>query len=95
MYFGFYTCITELIHVFQILLVYYRTYTCLTELILVLRNLYLYTGLILVLQILYLCYQTDSCISDKEVPVGTPEQIQRYIHIFILILYSVSYHMSL
>ena len=40
MYFGFYTCITELIHVFQILHVYYGTYTCLTELILVLRNLY-------------------------------------------------------
>ena len=66
----------------------YRTYSCLADLILVLP--------------------TDSCISDKEVPVGTieyftctkvpagtPEQIQRYIHNFILILYSVSYHMSL
>ena len=74
---------------------YFRSYMYITE-------------LILVLQILYLCYQIDSCISDKEVPVGTieyftctkvpvgtPEQIQRYIHIFILILYSVSYHMSL
>ena len=30
-------CITELIHVFQILHVYYETYTCLTELILVYR----------------------------------------------------------
>ena len=36
--------ITELIHVFQILYMYYRTYTCLTELILVLRNLYLSYG---------------------------------------------------
>ena len=57
MYFEFYTCITKLIHVFQILHVYYGTYTGLTELI-------FYTGLILVLQILYLCYRTDSCISD-------------------------------
>ena len=30
MYFGFYTCITKLIHVFQILHVYYETYTCLS-----------------------------------------------------------------
>ena len=51
-------CITELIHVFQILHVYYGTYTCLTELILVSHNLYLCTGLILILQILYLCEGT-------------------------------------
>ena len=38
MYFEFYTCITELIHVFQILYMSYRVYTCLTELILVLQN---------------------------------------------------------
>ena len=87
---------------------YYRTYTCISDLTCILLNLYLCTGLILVLQILYLCYRTDSCILDKEVPVGTieyfsctkvpvgtPEQIRRYSHIFILILYSVSYHMSL
>ena len=48
MYFGFYTCITELIHVFQILYMSYRVYTCVT-------------GLILVLQILYGAY---SCLSD-------------------------------
>ena len=57
MYFGFYTCTTELIHVFQILYMYYRgiylsygSYSGLTELILVLRNL-------------YLCYKIDSYIS--------------------------------
>ena len=44
MYFGFYTCITELIHVFKILHVYYGTYTCLTELILVFRILFFYKG---------------------------------------------------
>ena len=73
-----------------------------------LRSYMYITELILVLQILFWCYRTDYYISDKEVPVGTieyftctkvpvgtPEQIQRYIHIFILILYSVSYHMSL
>ena len=40
MYFGFYTGITELIHVFEILYMYYRSYTCHRELILILRNLY-------------------------------------------------------
>ena len=44
MYFGFYTCIIELIHVFQISYMYYRSYTCLTELILVLRSIYLSYG---------------------------------------------------
>ena len=76
MYFGFYTCITKLIHVFQILHVYYRTYTCLTELILVYRTL------ILVLQILYLFYRYEStlryhwtytCFTYTGVPVGTKE----------------------
>ena len=65
MYFGFYTCTTELIHVFQILYMYYRVYTCLTELILILRNLYWYFGsytcfteLILVFRILFFCEGT-------------------------------------
>ena len=44
MYFGFYTCLTELIHVFQILYMYFRSYTYLTEYILVLRNLFLSYG---------------------------------------------------
>ena len=33
--------------------------------------------------------------SETGVPVGTTEQIQRYIRIFTLILYSESYHMSI
>ena len=49
MYFGFYTCITELIHVFQILHVYYRTYISLTKLIVVYRTYSCLTYLILVL----------------------------------------------
>ena len=52
---------------------HFGAHTCLTELILVLRNLYLYTGLILILRILYWHYRTYYCISDKEVPVGTTE----------------------
>ena len=63
MYFGFYICITELIHVFQILYMSYRVYTCLTDLILVLL-----TDLILVLQNLLLSYGSYSC---AKVPVGT------------------------
>ena len=44
MYFGFYTCIIELIHVFQILHVYFGTYTGLTELILEFRITYWFFG---------------------------------------------------
>ena len=55
MYFGFYTCITELIHVFQILYMYFIIYTCLTDLILILQNL-------------LLSYGSYSC---AKVPVGT------------------------
>ena len=51
MYFGFYTCITEHIHVFQILYMSYRVSTCLTKLILVLRNL-------------YWSYRTYYCLTD-------------------------------
>ena len=50
MYFGFYTCITEHIHVFQILHVHYGTYIYLTELIVVYRTYSSVTDLILVLQ---------------------------------------------
>ena len=52
MYFGFYTCITELILVFQIIYMSYRAYTCLTD---------FYTcfaELIIVLRILFLCEGT-------------------------------------
>ena len=51
----------------------YGTYTGISEHILVLQNLYLYTGLILILQILYWYYRTYYCISDTEVPVGATE----------------------
>ena len=61
---GTYTCITELILIFQILYLYYRTYTCISDLILVLWSIYLSYGsytcvteLILVLRILYLFYE--------------------------------------
>ena len=55
MYFGFDTCITKLIHVFQILYMSYRAYTCLTDLKLVLQNL-------------LLSYGSYSC---AKVPLGT------------------------
>ena len=58
MYFGFYTCITELIHVFQILYMSYRVYTHLTDLILVLQNLDMY-------------FRFYTCLTDTGVPVGT------------------------
>ena len=51
MFYRSYTCITELILVFQILFLYFRSYTCITE-------------HILGLQILYLCYRAYSCILD-------------------------------
>ena len=67
MYFGFYTCITELIHVFQILHVYYRTYTCLTELILVHRT---YSCLlILVFQILFFCEGTRRYDKSEQIRI--------------------------
>ena len=65
MYFRSYTCITELIHVFQILYLSYRAYTCLTDLIFELQHLFLsyrsYTcviELILVFRILFFCEGT-------------------------------------
>ena len=73
-----YTRLTDLILVLHNLFLSYGSYTCFTE-------------YVLVFQILYLYYRTCTCISDKEVlvgtiehftctkvPVGTPEQIQRY-----------------
>ena len=64
MYFGFYTCITELIHVFQILHVYYGTYTGLTELILVFRILYGYYGIYICVQDLFLSYRSYSGVTE-------------------------------
>ena len=65
MYFRSYTCITELIHVFQILYLSYRAYTCLTDLIFVLQDIFLsynsYTcvkEMFLVFRILFFCEGT-------------------------------------
>ena len=76
MYFEFYTCIIELIHVFQILYMSYRVYTCLTDLILVLRNLLLsygsytcFTELIIVLRILYLCEGTHRYDESEQIRI--------------------------
>ena len=76
MYFGFYTCITELMHVFQILYMYFRSYSCLTEYLLVLRNLYwsyeTYTGLtelIIVLWILFLCEGTRRYDKSEQIRI--------------------------
>ena len=67
MYFGFYTCITKLIHVFQILHVYYGTYTGLTELIFVYRTYSCLTDLILELQNSFLYFGS---YSFAKVPIG-------------------------
>ena len=42
LYFGSYTCITELILVLRILYLHFGTYACISNLILVLHNLYLF-----------------------------------------------------
>ena len=55
MYFGFYTCITELIHVFQIFHVYYETYICVQDLFLSYRSYTCVITLILVFRILFFC----------------------------------------
>ena len=71
MHFGFYTYIIELIHVFQILHVYFRTYTGLTDLIRVLVNLYLFYRY----ESTRRYYRDFTC---TKAPAGTTEQIQRY-----------------
>ena len=65
MSYGSYTCIMELILVFQILYVYYGTYSCVSDLICVFQNIYLsyesytcVTKLILGFRILFLCEGT-------------------------------------
>ena len=45
MYYGTYTCISDLIHVLQSIYLSYESYTCFTELILVLRILFLCEGI--------------------------------------------------
>ena len=60
MYFGIYTCITELIHVFQILHVYYGTYICVQDL----RNLYWSYGTYICVQDLFLSYRSYTCVTE-------------------------------
>ena len=76
MYFRSYTCITELIHVFQILYLSYRAYTCLTDLILVLKDLLLsyrsytcVTELILVFQTLFFCEGTRRYDKSEQIRI--------------------------
>ena len=88
LYYGAYSCISDLILVFRILYLYYGSYTWITDLILVLQSLFLYFGSYtcitehtLVLRILYLCYRAYTYITDTEVPVGTTEilLVQKYL----------------
>ena len=74
-YYGTYTGLTKLGHVFQILYMSYRAYTYLTELILILRSIYwsyrtwtCISDLIHVLQSIYLSYGSYPC---AKVSVGT------------------------
>ena len=67
-----YTCTTEHILVFRILYLYYGTYTCIAELILILQNLYLFYRYGSTSR----NYRNFTC---TKVPVGTTEQIQRYL----------------
>ena len=84
MYFGSYTCITELILVLRNLYLCYRAYSCISDLILVLQSIFLYFGSytcvmehIIVLRILYGAYSCTKVPVDTtqfhytKVPVGT------------------------
>ena len=71
MYYGAYTCLTNLILVLRSLFLYFRSYTCITELILFLRKLYLcyrayscISDLIRILRNLYLSYETYTCVTE-------------------------------
>ena len=87
--YGSYTCVTELILVFRILFVYYGTYTC-TKVPVGTTHIHYTevpvgtTGLIFILQNLYLYYRYGStrryyrAFTCTKVPAGTTEQIQRY-----------------
>ena len=87
MYFRSYTCITELIHVFQILYLSYRTYTCLKDLIFVLQDLFLsyrsytcVTELILVYRILFFCEGTRRYDKSEHITYKVRSDLCRYGH---------------
>ena len=71
MYYGTYTCISDLIYVLQSIYLTYGSYTSITELIHVFQILYLsyrtYTcvsNLILVLRSIYLSYGSYTCVTE-------------------------------
>ena len=114
MYFGSYTCITEHNLVLRILYLCYGAYSCTKVPVGTTRIYYTEvpvgtTGLILILQDLYLFYRYGSThryyrdFTCTKVPIGTTEQIQRYrevhsdlyhIHFCTLIRYSESYYIT-
>ena len=90
--YGTYTCVTELILVFRIVYLYNGAYSC-TKVPVGTTHIHYTevpvgtTGLILILQELYLFYQYGSTrryyrdFTCTEVPIGTTEQIQRYPYV--------------
>ena len=68
-YYGEYTCISDFIHVLQNLYMYFRSYTCISEYILVLRILYLFTKLIIILRILFLCEGTRRYDESEQIRI--------------------------
>ena len=71
--YGVYTCsevpigiteITERIHVFWILYMYYKTYTCISDLTCILRNLYWSYGTYICIQDLFLSYRSYTCATE-------------------------------
>ena len=69
MYFRSYTCLTEHILVLRILYLSYGSYTCITEHVLVLRILYLFSKLILIFRISYLCEGTRRYDKSEQIRI--------------------------
>ena len=74
MYYGFYTCITELILVLRNVYLYIEAHPYILDLILVLRSIYIYygtytclTGHILILRILFLCEGTHRYDKSEQI----------------------------
>ena len=84
MYYGTYTCISDLIHVLQSIYWSYGSYTCITEHVLVLRILYgAYSGTKVPVG--------TTQIHFTKVPVGTTRFISLEEQIFVLISDSYTY----
>ena len=100
LYYGAYTCLTNLILELRSLFLYFRSYTCIMEHILVLRILYLYygaytclTNLILVLRSIYLSYGSYTCRTNL-MPVLRDLFLCEGTHRFILVHISRRTHIS-